>query len=556
MNMKRIVSSVLTATILSTTIVIPSYAEESFSTAKDFLSDVIDVSTSEVESQTLVTAKETILNNISVSGDEVFYDGMSIGYWYSDDSSKLFTDTTKTSTVISPDTEGYIVAPSLLHDMLYDLNELLEDNYVPSTTDWSKIIGKYDVTLGDITIPADQWLKADSFYDVTSDATTSAIQWNLTKSIGINADNVGMAYGSNSVHAFAWLIDDAGELYIQDGLIGIATTSDASSPWVSYSELTTASGEPYAFIASGSKSTPSSSIPYIQCGIINATSANSAETYGPTSDSTNTRLAAIFFTTDATATKYGKTFSYIYPNSSSTLLRKLSDPSVTNACEIGNAKAYGMVYMLGSQIGATNSATLHQKHLAMFDSYSTSKLVRGNQKLTRRLSALTSLLPTDTITVKSTGWTINGHDDIDVYISDQSLDNAGDTADIAAVADIDALKFHVVVPTSLPIYIDDANVTYVADNADVTNKSGAAVKITDVDIVPKQDSGWTMVDGTPTKNIEGHEFNFTTTIEKDKVLDVDEVYPFQYSAKLSPTAESSNSLELASVLVTVDWATT
>lgn len=104
--------------------------------------------------------------------------------------------------------------------------------------------------------------------------------------------------------------------------------------------------------------------------------------------------------------------------------------------------------------------------------------------------------------------------------------------------------------------MDASNVTYVADNANIVNKSGAPVQLTEVTIEPEADSGWTFVSGKPSPNIGDNEFNFSTTIEKAKVLNINETYPFTYMANLSPTTESSTSLELAKVMVTVDWATT
>lgn len=539
MNIKKIVSSMLTATVLATTIVMPSYAEDSFSTAKEFLSDVLDVSTAEVESQTLTTAKETVLNSISISGDEVFYDGVSIGYWYSDEPSKLYADTGKTSTVIAPDTEGYTVSPSLLYDMLYDLNELLEDNYVPSTADWSKIIGKYDVTLGGVTIPADQWVELSNYGSSVDITDVNPI--NLSTLSGIDGSNITAAFDSdNYIGIAAYAIDNNGKLYIQQGIAYVSLHLDWSRRNWGYGN-TTLDGKYKMIQRVGTNEVSTATYPFIKAGVV----ADTMDLYG-----------AVFITDAMHSTVYSICVNNAtYANAAKLVC--VEDPSTYNTANIDELKEYGLFYIKGSQFGVNDVNTAIAAHRALLNSYSTSKLVKGNQKLTRRLSALASLLPTDTVTVKSTGWTVNGHDNsIDNYITDQSLNNAGDTADIAAVADIDALKFHVVVPTSLPIYIDDANITYVADNADVVNKSGAAVKITDVEIVPKQDSGWTMVDGTPTKELEGHEFNFTTTIEKDKVLAVSEVYPFQYAAKLSPTAEASNSLELASVLVTVDWAST
>lgn len=542
MNIKKIVSSMLTATVLVTTIVMPSYAEDSFSTAKEFLSDVLDVSTAEVESQTLTTAKETIMNSINISGDEVFYDGVSIGYWYSDEPSKLYADAGKTSTVIAPDTGGYTISPSLLYDMLYDLNELLEDNYVPSTADWSKIIGKYDVTLGDVTIPANQWiplepdgdpLKNNKVVDISSLTGTSVYQ---------------PTYCDGNEHQIiisAYAIDKNGKLYISNG--ASSHQYDDGRGWIWARGYWLLDSSPNMAVMRVNVNAGNNSV-QIESGVNKIKAGISIET--------ENRLYLQYYTTDLTnANAY-----HVIPGSDArsdfSTLYDISNASIKNTTPISDMVQTGIFYFTCRQAGVSSDSNIKYTRTKFFDKQSSSRKTIGNQVLRRRLGALNSLLPTDTVTLTADGWTVNGLQSIDTYISDQSLSNAGDTADIPAVADIDALQFNVILPTSLPVYVDASNVTYVADNADVVNKSGAAVKITDVEIVPKQDSGWTMVDGTPSRELEGHEFNFATTIEKDKVLAVSEVYPFQYSAKLSPTAEASNSLELASVLVTVDWAST
>ena len=96
--------------------------------------------------------------------------------------------------------------------------------------------------------------------------------------------------------------------------------------------------------------------------------------------------------------------------------------------------------------------------------------------------------------------------------------------------------------------------TLVADNATVINKSNAAVKLTDIDIIAKEGSGWTLVDANPSDTRDAREFTFRTSLVADTVLARDEVLPFTYSTELSPTTEGENGLDLATVEVTVDWA--
>lgn len=539
MNIKKIVSSVVSATLLATSFTLPSYAEESFSTVQEFLTDVISLSTSEVESQSLDAAIEAAINKVTTVGDEVFYDGTSIGYWYSDSSSTLWTSESKEATAITTDTNGYTVNPSILYDILYDVNDKLEDNYVPTTTDWSKIIGKYDITLGGITIPASQWVEIEAVSNPIDENKTI----NLSALTGVCGSNLSTYMGANTVYAMAWLVSSSGELYLQEQILGAWKDGNPANFWAGREDTLTASmyrntanPNTYTYPSGNQYAVRYDALDLLKAGLTNH----------------GTGLYVNFYITDT----INSTIYRIQSADTNYSLRSIKDTVTVYKEDISSAKKYGVVYFTGSQLTSEAISSFHNVHLKMFEEYSSSKLIKGNQKLTRRLSALATLLPTDTVTVTATNWTINGHDNsIDNYITDQELNNAGDTADISAVADIDALKFHVIVPTSLPIYVDDSNITYVANNADIINKSGAAVELTEVNIVANAESGWTMVDGSPTKEMEGHEFNFSTTIEQNKVLDVSEVYPFQYMANLSPTTEASSSLELATVMVTVDWAT-
>lgn len=545
MKLKQILGALMCAPVLASTAVFPQttvYAVSTFASATEFLADVVDVALTEINSPTKDTAIATTMTKFSVTGDEVFFNGTTLGYWDSSNSNTLYADAGKTTEIITETADGYEVKPSVLHTILNDVNSNIVENYVPTSTDWSKIIGKYDVTLGGVTIPADQWVTKMDLCPTTGDYTapnSKTYYTNLSSIMGITGPDIKQVLSGTSIPVLTtWLIGPDGELYIGDEIFAI----NVSSNHFQYTTDSLSTGVTEGTIGKpGNRYSSPADFPIMRVALFQYDKDGN--------DNTVPNLSINF--TDVTCTNANDVLM-----SKSSSMYRVDDPSIEKTCALSEAKAYGFLYLTGDQVGARGKDAFRTKHLAMLDSYSTSKRVVGNQLLARRLGVLTDLLATDTVEVKSNGWTVNGDANIDQYLGNQSLLNAGDTADISAVADIDALKFHVVVPTSLPIYVDDSNVTYVADNADIINKSGAAVKLTGVDIIPNENSGWTMVDRAPVNVLEGHEFKFDTTIELNRVLDISETYPFQYSAKLSPTAEATNSLELASVMVTVDWADT
>lgn len=538
MKLKHIVSALLASSLAITSLTMPTsyvYAESTFSSASDFISDVINLAVTDIESSTMDTAKSSVLSDISVTGDQVFYKGSSIGYWYSTESSTLYGAADKSSKIISKTENGYEISPTTLNLLLTDLNSGLVDTYIPSTTDWSKIIGKYDVTLGGATVPAKQWVELTP----TGDPLGENNFIDIYNELGWTGADLTNLAGQKTVFATTFLVSNTGELFLGNEILGV--TNPVNSSYRPYSHIlqgSAASPGTFPYTGGYSTSTTKTQSPYIRIGLTAISDTK-----------LQCRLTASDFTCSASS-RYQ--FLQTYADH---MLFKVGSPNIVNTCIIDNAKTKGIVYMTGEQLGITSESELSTVHTNFFTSYSSSKVTIGNNILNRRLSKLPSLLPTDTIEVKATGWTINGVDDIESYIGTQDLGDAGDTADISAVADIDALHFNVIVPTSLPIYVDSSNVVYVADNANIINKSGAAVKITEVEVIPNDESGWTSVEGNPSKVRDANEFNFSTSIEKDKVLEVDEVYPFEYRAKLSPTTNAQQSLELASVLVTVDWAT-
>lgn len=555
MKLKQIFGALLSVAVLTTTVAMPQmtvYAVSTFASANEFLEDVIDVALTEIDSSTKDAAVATTMTKFSVADDAVSFNGSVIGYWDSSTSNTLYADAGKTIEIITETANGYEAKPSVLYTILNDVNSNIVENYVPTSSDWSKIIGKYDITLGDITIPAGQWLKAGSIeaeMPVTTGPTSGGI--NLSTATGLKGEQVGGIYEDDSILYFSWYIDSNGMLYIQDGLSTVYVALQGNPSKLTWYGLSIATNgtESGTSLSSGYYGQKAADYPTLKVHLV--------PNYGKGIDDTRSSLMTVatmeFLDGSSRIVYYRDTTS---ASALATIggLRKYDDSTVLNTEDVTTGKAYGVAYFLGSQCTATSTAELKTEHIGMFNNCTTSKKTIGNQTLTRRLSTLADLSATDTVEIKTNGWTVNGGVDIDQYLGSQSLLNAGDTADIAAVADIDALKFHVIVPTTLPIYVDDANVTYVADNADITNKSGAAVKLTDVKITPVAESGWTMVDTTPSSEIGANEFTFSTTIEKNRVLTISEVYPFEYRAKLSPTTEASTSLELATVMVTVDWA--
>lgn len=549
MRIKKIVSIFAASILATTTFVLPRepvYAVETFSTPSDFITDVVNVSLTDIESTTKSTAIANMKSNITVSGDEVFYDGASIGYWYSEDSSTLYANSSKTDILIEASGSGYNVDPTLLGTILTDVNADLIENYIPTTDDWSKIIGKYDVTLGDITIPADQWIEAEASADGT-DPLFEGKSINVSGLSGIDESHKGSTnYNNYNLYIFSWLVSDTGELYLQNQIIKTERYSGGSNYWSGKCDTMQSAttnitmGNKVTESAITSSSAPyADKIPLIKAGLMQKASGLYTRVYG------------VDFTHSSVYT-YGGSSNTTETNAE---LYKVDSPSDKNTCTLENAKAYGIVYFTGAQASQiTTDATFSSEHDNMFTSNSCSKEVIGNKTLTKRILKLGALAADDVLNVSAAGWIINGTTNIDKYLASQYIVAAGDTTSIDVTAEIEPLSFKVVVPTTLPIYVSTDGTVTTATNATVENQSNAAVKITDLEIIADAESGWTLVDSTPSSERDANEFTFTTSLTVDTELSVDEVLPFTYNAELSPITAGTESFNLATVLLTVDWA--
>lgn len=532
MKFKRIMAAALAAAMLPT---FSAYAETTYTSASELIADAISVATTGVTSTTYDTAVANMQTKLTVSGDEVFYDGVSIGYWYSDDSDTIWTDTTRTSTVLTPaGDDSWEFEPDVLEDILTDFNTDLIETLVPTTKDWSKIIGKYDVTLGDVTIPADQWTALDLLGD---DYETSI---DMSRVVTLKTEAATDIFFVSS-----YVVDNTGALYISDDCIAMASgTTKWDAPYFHHFTESRSFCN-IVYDETGAEKWLNNdcwvySHPYIRIGL------HETDTDG--------ELHISLYYSDLTAQTF---FSNHHANSNDHQNHTLY--SITDATQklstLDGIKQMGVFVMNKEQLDTPNAGTdLCSTMTKFFDSQSSSKQQIGNAVLKKRLSKFSSLEASDTITVTLTGWTVNGLSDFDEYLGTQGVLNAGDTANIAAVADAEALAFYVVTPTSLPIYMDSKGIISVADNATIENKSAAAVVLTDVQIEPKADTGWTMVDTTPSKQRDANEFTFATSLVIDTKLDIAEIHPFTYAVDLSPTTDGFEQLDLASVLVTVDWA--
>ena len=498
---------------------LPSYAVTTYASPADLIEDVVEVALTGVASPTKGDALTEMKGKITLTGDEVFYDGTSIGYWYTEDSSTIYTTEAKAGTVVASDgSNGWEVEPLIFEDILSDVNDDLIENVVPTTTDWNDIIGKYDITLGgEHVIPADQWVDTESSSNPLSDGTTITIP-----SSGITTGNY--------VCILTYVIDDSGELYIKDALIEVITANgrwyvywgDMDTTWDKH-DLTFHDGATYDSCYTGPYE-------YLKVG----------------TTCTTPGIATSVYLTNLTNSTYGLATSEF-----SNTLYKLTDPTVTMTESVSPAARTGIAYFYSS----LEPEKLQDEFKSMFAvAPSSSKKVVGNTTLTKRLAKLSNLAASDTIVFTSTGWTVNGLDDLDSYISTSILTEAGQSASMDGAVEIEELNFKVVVPSTLPMIADSEGNVQVASNASIDNKSNAKVKITGLEIEANSESGWTMVDSNPSKTRGDNEFSFGTSLSIGDVIAKGDALEFTYNADLSPAEQGVDSVDLVTLTITLDWA--
>lgn len=524
MRLRKLASTLLAATLAATAVTTSQvvYAAD-FTSATDFLDDVINVALTDVESSTKSDAITATNAKLSVTENTVAFDGRTIGYWFANNSTTLWKDEAQTEKLFEKSATGYDVDPDLLKTLLSDVNEGLVDTYIPNTSDWSKIIGRYDVTLGNITIPANQWVPCD--IASASDPITTNEVANFSAISGISGNNITVHWGATNPYIMGYIVDSSGKLWVQN----LCMQLYKYTYWEA--DAYTVGG---AGVGLPANSASMSAQPLIKIGL-NADSS---------------KLRTSVYVTNATNDKS----SFLGSGESHNLL-SINDAGEVFSGDFSAAKSIGFLYFTGAKATAITNETSFKESLAnMFTSNSASRTVTKSALLSKRLAKLSSLAETDVLTVSESGWFVNNTTDLDTFLGTQTIAMAGDTADIDAVAEIEPLHFNVVVPTTLPIHVATDGTVTVATNATIENKSNAAVRITDLNIDAKPESGWTLVADNPSDIRDAKQFTFETSLVVNMVLDRGEIKPFTYTTELSPMTTGSDSLDLATVSVTVDWA--
>lgn len=536
----KIISTILSSALMisALSLLMNASAETTYASAGDFLENVMKMATSNITSETKETAINNVVSNITVTGNEVFYETESIGYWFSDASDTLYKDAEKTVTLIeSGQNGGYVIDSSLLSELLTDVNDGITETYEPTSTDWSKIIGKYDITLGDTVIPMNNWV------EISVDSTE---EWATFPSIGNNSINISRITGvtiqnisseMDYVMAFSWLVDQNGELYISNNIETIGKCWGT----IYVSKLTHGFGEASTteMLPTNMQSYQTSDYPWITLGArITTTVIDPSFSYS--------RNASLL---DKQSSKAD--------DASYNILRNVNDPSIIYSGTLAESTHCGIAYFIKnydfSDRNATGFSKLATEHNNFWTTFETTKTVVGNSTLVKRISKISNLNTTDVLVVSPTGWTVNGTD-VDIFLGTQTNTVPGGATDVDVNIEIENKNFVVTLPTALPVFVSRNGDIHTATNATILNESNAAVKITDLAISAKPDSDWTLVDANPSQEAGMKEFSFNTSLSVDNTINAGADLPFTYNAAFSPEIYNCENFSAATVTITLDWA--
>lgn len=192
--MKKVLSLLLSISLLATIFAVPTFAVSTYASAAEFISAAINSALGGIESDGLDAAVTAVNGYFTNAGDVVSYKGSVVGYW---ENSALYADAEHTQVLVQEtEDSSYTWDPTFLDTVLGDVNNSIVEHYVPTTNDWTKIIGKYDINLGDATIPADQWIPMDIQSEDNWDNLTNV--YNFTRETGISTEDlIGPSSGIN-----------------------------------------------------------------------------------------------------------------------------------------------------------------------------------------------------------------------------------------------------------------------------------------------------------------------------------------------------------------------
>lgn len=536
--------------LITATAIIPTLnvsAETTFASAEDLIEDVLMTATNTIDSSTKQEAIDAVIADITVVDNEVFYGDTSIGYWYEDDSNNLYSE--DNDLLIENNDSNYIIAPNLLTTLLIDVNTGLIETYEPTSSDWSKIIGNYDITLGDITVPMEQWVSCEPA-DMTAEPLVTGNYVDLTKISNVTPTDLEEG-ANNSLMWFIYVIDTNGNLFIQNNLIEATNYGDE---WRIYiHDLDSDRSEEKIMKADGSSGWGSmDTYPYLRIapairngGIFNIIYLTNLNNSGACKNYINYAATATNSTSLERNTRQQIMFYDI-------------KDGVTQLDSVTDNIEYGIAYFLPGQIrtnSTSNTGNYDTKadFASLFTSQTASKTVTGNSILSKRIAKLGALSETDVLIISPTNWTVNDTD-IDEFIGEQLLTAAGGTADMGVAVEVETKNFQIVLPTTLPVFVALDGTVSTATNAAIVNESNAAVTITDLSINAAPASGWTLVDTTPSQDEGATEFSFSTSLNIDDTIDAGNELPFTYNAAFSPAIYEVDGIDVSTVSVTLDWA--
>lgn len=520
MKIKNILlAATLTVTNLSIC-AIPASAETYASPAELIVAAATDAVAG--VSDTAYTSELTaLLDNITVTDNMVFYKNRPIGLWYDDSPEAIYTDINRTNTMLlNTGDDTWEISPAFLSLIMEDIDIDLIETDLSNDVNWNNLVGTYGITLGDTHFTFSQFPYV-SIVEENDTAINNGSCFDLKK---YNCDITNLTENVSSLGFIAYIIDNNGDLYLHNQATSIFKDFNGAQVEGAFYEIGGTSGRLY-------------------WGMKSDTSGYAVKGYGnykypkliirELSDGTAV-VVPVLTDENGASDEYLKGFinnSVTYDNKGKFL--KMGDPTVTYSGDFSDVRAGFIIYDACENL---------------IDSTALSNMLTKNARSTK----FYDLDVTDTVVINPNGWTVYGLNNS--YTSSQALSAAGSTADVPVYVDADAMSFRVIVPTSLPVYIDTEGVTYVADNAAIENQSNASVKLVDIDIQPTVDSGWTMVNTKPSAVRDANEFSLETSLTKDAVITRGAIFPFTYNAALSPITNGIQKLDLASVLITIDWA--
>ena len=523
---KQILAGILALSMIPS---FSTYADAAYAAPADLVEAAARVALTGITSAAMDSAISTMKGKISITDDKVSYNGTEIGYWYSDASEYIYTDDTRSETILAPsDTDSWEISPDFLEVIMNDVNSNLVDNITPTLNNWSKIVGKHDVKLGDITIPANNWVELSEGEEV-----------DLTSQFGYTLNC--FSSDSSSYPFITYAIDTSGALFIG----------------TSYGILTAGQWSPYAITwweANASMARAERGFWSDVC--TTSTSSNFTQVFLPYHQ-VGSLKASVYWHTDTELTPVINMYSGGGAFLGTSLrfggqLKKYND--VTQAIDPAKIRSYGIASLprYGNGAIAFASGDTFAKFFTTTPVISPKQVV-GNTVLKRNISKLASLEATDTVVVTPTGWYVNGTTPISEYMGEQVLTAPDTSAEMQGIVDVDALNFRVILPTTLPMRSDPMGNVTTATNAKIKNEGNAPVKISDLTIEADPNGGWTLVD-RPSTTRGANEFSFNISLNVDDVIAANDELPFTYEVKLSPPEEDVTSIELVTVTATFDWA--